>query len=123
MKRLYYKLVRDNIPDILDKQMLHYQFINVHPEDALEELVKKLGEEADEVAHESKFGSKDKLLTEVVDVMTVCRYIARYLGCAEEDLEDRYNERFDERGGYDNLLRLIYVVEPDPPVKDGDGNE
>lgn len=121
MKKLYYKLVRDNVPDIINREGKSCETTHVRPDHAIEELVGVLKDTAQGVESESKFGNKRSVLKEIADTIIVCRYLARYLCCEDDELDDLIDSRLDEAGGYDDLVRLISVEEPD--IQDGDGNE
>jgi len=96
--KVYDKLVRDRIPEIIESSGNKCEIEVVSDEIALEYLYKKLNEEVSELL-------EDKNLDEIVDVMEVLFAIGSKYGYSEEDILDRRNEKKDARGGFqDNLI-------------------
>lgn len=104
------KLVRDKIPEILDKNgcepevetMLDYVYA-----DALDQ---KLLEEANEVVGAS---TKSEKIEEIADVLEVIYAIVENLGVSQEEVEQVRRSKKDSRGGFDKklLLKRAIVVE------------
>jgi len=65
-----------------------------------EDLIDKLHEEAEELAHERDSGDRDKLEDEVGDLLFMAVNIARYLKVNPELALKRTNKKFRERFGY-----------------------
>lgn len=96
--KVYDKLVRDRIPEIIESSGNKCEIEVVSDEIALEYLYKKLNEEVSELL-------EDKNLDEIVDVMEVLFAIGSKYGYSEEDVLNRRNEKRDSRGGFeDNLI-------------------
>ena len=96
--KVYDKLVRDRIPEIIESSGNKCEIEVVSDEVALEYLYKKLNEEVSELL-------EDKNLDEIADVMEVLFAIGAKYGYSEEDILDRRNEKKDARGGFkDNLI-------------------
>lgn len=96
--KVYDKLVRDRIPEIIESSGNKCEIEVVSDEVALEYLYKKLNEEVSELL-------EDKNLDEIADVMEVLFAIGSKYGYSEEDILDRRNEKKDVRGGFeDNLI-------------------
>lgn len=96
--KVYDKLVRDRIPEIIESSGNKCEVEVVSDEIALEYLYKKLNEEVSELL-------EDKNLDEIADVMEVLFAIGSKYGYSEEDILNRRNEKKDARGGFeDNLI-------------------
>lgn len=96
--KVYDKLVRDRIPEIIESSGNKCEIEVVSDEVALEYLYKKLNEEVSELL-------EDKNLDEIADVMEVLFAIGSKYGYSEEDVLNRRNEKKDARGGFkDNLI-------------------
>lgn len=97
--KVYDKLVRDRIPEIIESSGNKCEIEVVSDEIALEYLYKKLNEEVSELL-------EDKNLDEIADVMEVLFAIGSKYGYSEEDVLNRRNEKRDSRGGFENNLIL-----------------
>jgi predicted house-cleaning noncanonical NTP pyrophosphatase (MazG superfamily) len=93
----YNKLVRDKIPEILDKKGVTYEKRIATPEEFKTELIKKLGEEIEEF---SEAGVVEEL-ADVLEVIEALKLLPDY-----SDVESiRQNKRV-ERGGFDKKIIL-----------------
>jgi predicted house-cleaning noncanonical NTP pyrophosphatase (MazG superfamily) len=93
----YNKLVRDKIPEILDKKGVTYEKRIATPEEFKTELIKKLGEEIEEF---SEAGVVEEL-ADVLEVIEALKLLPDY-----SDVEAiRQNKRV-ERGGFDKKIIL-----------------
>ncbi|CEI72587.1 nucleoside triphosphate pyrophosphohydrolase [Romboutsia hominis] len=97
--KVYDKLVRDRIPEIIEASGNKCEIERVSDEVALEYLYKKLGEEVNELL-------EDKNLDEIADVMEVLFAIGKKYGYSEDDVLSRRNEKRNSRGGFDDNLVL-----------------
>ena len=97
--KVYDKLVRDRIPEIIESSGGKCKIEVVSDEVALEYLYKKLGEEVDELL-------SDKNLDEVADVMEVLFAIGKKYGYSEDEILGRRNEKRDSGGGFEDNLVL-----------------
>jgi predicted house-cleaning noncanonical NTP pyrophosphatase (MazG superfamily) len=96
--KVYDKLVRDRIPEIIESSGNKCEIEVVSDEVAIEYLYKKLNEEVSELL-------EDKNLDEIADVMEVLFAIGAKYGYSEEDILDRRNEKKYAKGGFeDNLI-------------------
>ena len=98
----YNKLVRDKIPDIIEKDGRNAKYHVLSEEDFIAELDKKLGEEVNEYQEE-------KNLEEMADILEVLYAICKARGYTVEELEAKRWEKAAERGGFDKKLYLEYV--------------
>lgn len=96
--KIYDKLVRDRIPEIIKNSGNHCEVEIVSDEVALEYLYKKLNEEVSELL-------EDKNLEEIADVVEVLFAIGKKYGYSEEDILNRRAEKKSKSGGFeDNII-------------------
>lgn len=96
--KVYDKLVRDRIPEIIEGSGNKCEVEVVSDEVALEYLYKKLNEEVGELL-------EDKNLDEIADCLEVLFAIGAKYGYSEDEVLGRRNEKKLERGGFeDNLI-------------------
>lgn len=100
--KVYDKLVRDNIPEIIEGSGKKCDVEVVSDEVALDYLYMKLEEETKELL-------EDKNLEEIADVMEVLFAIASKYGYSEKDVLSKRNEKKNERGGFEDNLVLKNV--------------
>lgn len=102
MKKTYYKLVRDRIPEIIEEngQVCVTQVLN--PEEYLEMVDAKLDEELVEY-------HKDQNLEELADLMEVIYAAAEARGFTREQLERVRAEKEIQRGAFRKRLLLLEV--------------
>lgn len=97
--KVYDKLVRDRIPEIIEASGNKCEIEVVSDEVALEYLYKKLNEEVGELL-------EDKNLDEIADCLEVLFAIGAKYGYSEDEVLGRRNEKKLERGGFDDNLVL-----------------
>lgn len=97
--KVYDKLVRDRIPEIIEASGNKCEIEVVSDEVALEYLYKKLNEEVGELL-------EDKNLNEIADCLEVLFAIGAKYGYSEDEVLGRRNEKKLERGGFENNLIL-----------------
>ena len=93
----YNKLVRNRIPEILDKKGVAYERRTASPEEYREELIKKLTEEVDEFA---AAGDPEEL-ADVLEVIEALRKLPEY-----RHVEELRLKKLEERGGFDEKIIL-----------------
>ncbi len=93
----YNKLVRDKIPEILDKKGIYYEKRIASPEEYKAELIKKLGEEIEEFL---EVGDPEEL-ADVVEVVEALKKLHEY-----SDVESIRQKKLEERGGFDKKIIL-----------------
>lgn len=97
--KVYDKLVRDRIPEIIETSGNKCDIEVVSDEVALEYLYKKLNEEVGELL-------EDKNLDEIADCLEVLFAIGAKYGYSEDEVLGRRNEKKLERGGFEDNLVL-----------------
>lgn len=108
-KIIYNKLVRDNIPEIIRQEKAEPQFRILEQEEYLEELFKKLEEEAKEAV--GAMANKQDLIKEIGDVYEVIDAIIDNCGLDKEEIIKLKNERKIKRGGFNKKIFLESVNE------------
>lgn len=93
----YNKLVRDNIPDLLDQKGISYEKRIAGFEEYREELIKKLLEEAKEF---SEAGDPEEL-ADVIEVVNALKELLEY-----KDVEVVRNMKLKEKGGFKERIIL-----------------
>lgn len=105
MKEIIYdKLVRDKIPEIIEKSGKQCKTEILSDEKYLEMIDKKLNEELAEY-HE------DQNIEELADLLEVIYAATKARGYSIEDLEKVRAKKAEKRGGFDKKLLLIKVIE------------
>ncbi|CEP90219.1 Uncharacterised protein [[Clostridium] sordellii] len=97
--KVYDKLVRDRIPEIIESSGNKCEIEVVSDEVALEYLYKKLNEEVGELL-------EDKNLDEIADCLEVLFAIGAKYGYSEDKVLGRRNEKKLKRGGFSNNIVL-----------------
>lgn len=100
--KVYNKLVRDKIPEIIKADGKTCEIEIVSGREKQELLEKKLLEEVNEYL-------EDKNLEELADVMEVLFGLANELGYSEDDLLNKRNEKLKARGGFKEGIVLRSV--------------
>ena len=103
MKYVYNKLVRDKIPDAINKvkgRKANYKILN--DEEYLKELDKKLFEEAHEFVEEHS-------VEELADLAEVISAIMKFKGISIENVMETRKIKNDKKGTFENKVYLIDV--------------
>ena len=103
MKYIYNKLVRDKIPENIDKmegRKSNYKILE--DKEYIEELDKKLFEEAHEFVEEHS-------VEELADLMEVIYTIMKINNISIDDVENARKIKKDKKGGFNNKIYLIDV--------------
>ena len=102
MKRIYHKLIRDRIPEIIETQG-QCCIVKQLSDEAYQEMVEaKLDEELAEY-------HKDQNLEELADLMEVIYAAAEARGYTREELEQVRRKKAAERGEFRKRLLLLEV--------------
>ena len=98
----YYKLIRDKIPEIIEREGLKPDYNVLSEEEYIVALDNKLLEEVKEY-------QADKSLEEMADVLEVLYAICKARGYTVEELEAKRCEKSEQRGGFDKKIFLNSV--------------
>ena len=100
MSRIYNKLVRDKIPDIIKSKGEKCKFEVLNDEDYKDFLDKKLNEEVAEY-------QSSKSLSELADIIEVIYAIAKTRGFTPEQMEELRILKKESKGGFNKGILLI----------------
>lgn len=100
--KIYNKLVRDKIPDIIKKDNEQPVTRILDDEEAIKYLNAKLLEETNEY-----FEAEN--IEELADILEVFHGILKAKNISFEDVESVRIQKKNERGGFDNKIFLEYV--------------
>ena len=101
--KIYDKLVRDRIHEIIEASGKKFDFKVVSDDVALEYLYKKLGEDINDLL-------TDKNLDEIADVMEVLFDIGKEYGYSEDEVLSRRNEKKNSHGSFKDNIVLKMVL-------------
>ena len=101
---IHNKLVRDKIPEIIEKSGKQAVCHVLSDDEYLLELDRKLNEECAEY-------QADKSIEELADMLEVIYSIAAARGSSVEELESVRRDKADKRGGFTGKIYLEKVVE------------
>ena len=100
----YNKLVRDKIPEIIQKDGSKSETRVLSKKKYRLFLLKKLGEEAKEL---EKAKTKKKLNEELADVMQVVDSIIEEFGLSRKEVNKKKREKKKKRGGFKKKILLV----------------
>ena len=105
-----FKLVRDEIPELIKKQGQVCNFAQIqNPELMIGFLREKLIEEVNEFL--SSDPASTQSLEELVDVLTVVRAICSFGGIDNDTLEKLYSDKMAKKGGFVKGY-IMYIPDP-----------
>ena len=104
VEKTYNKLVRDKIPEIIEKSGNKCKIEILADEDYLRMLDAKLDEELAEY-------HKDQNLEELADLLEVIYAAAKAHGFSIDELEELRKQKAEKRGGFENKLLLVKSFE------------
>ncbi|MBQ8159725.1 MAG: nucleoside triphosphate pyrophosphohydrolase [Clostridia bacterium] len=102
MKKIYDKLVRDRIPEIISSSGKVPIWDRIPGEEMLSRLEMKLQEETQEYL-------QSRSAEEIADILEVLHALCAYQGIEWEDVELIRQEKGKERGGFEKGIRLVAV--------------
>ncbi len=100
----YHKLVRDRIPDIIEKGGKQCVCSILSEDDYLLLLDQKLDEELREY-------QESKSMEELADLLEVVRTVALARGSSIEEVEQIRMQKAEKRGGFEKRILLESVIE------------
>ncbi len=101
----YQKLVRDKIPEIIEKDGKQSVCSILSDEEYLDLLDKKLSEELGEYL-------ESKSMEELADLLEVITAVAKARGSSIEEVEAIRKKKAEKRGGFEKKILLEEVREP-----------
>lgn len=109
MERIYNKLVRDNIPSIIEGNGATPITRILNEEEYKKELEKKLYEEYNEVLE----ASGEDRVEELADMIEVIKYLAKLEGKKLEDVIKTADEKSTKRVAFNDKIFLEKVLDED----------
>jgi predicted house-cleaning noncanonical NTP pyrophosphatase (MazG superfamily) len=103
-KRIYKKLVRDNIPDMIMANEQEPEFYIFPEQDFENELILKLQEESGEYL-------ESKNPEELADILEVLLELAKVRNITLAEIEALRQKKLAERGGFSKRIFLVKVEE------------
>ena len=97
---VYNKLVRDRIPELIEKQGETPHIRILEQEEYLRHLERKLDEEVGEY-------HRDKNAEELADILEVVFALAQANGASRQELVEVWKKKHDARGGFEKKIFLI----------------
>lgn len=91
--KTYDKLIRDKIPQIIEKDGRTCETVKVNREEHYQRLKEKLMEEVTEFI-------QDENIEELADIYEVIAALSDFVGKGEEELMEVRNKKREERGGF-----------------------
>lgn len=105
--KTYNKLIRDNIPEIMDKKGVGYKTRTLTQDEYRQALLHKLVEEAEEVLAAQQDG--EALVLELADVQEVLDHIVNEFGLDRTQITATQTQRREQRGGFAKKILLEYT--------------
>jgi predicted house-cleaning noncanonical NTP pyrophosphatase (MazG superfamily) len=102
----YNKLVRDRIPEIIEKEGKTYNSVILNDSQFKSELQKKLKEEVEEFLNAQ---SDQEAVEELADVLEIIHALAEAHNLSTDELEQVRKYKAKERGGFQEKIFLIEV--------------
>lgn len=108
VKKIYNKLVRDKIPEVISKNGDIAEFSVLNDKQFAKALKQKMIEEANELALAN---SEDEIINELSDIEELVLAICRNNGISKDTIENQRQKKFAKRGGFSKKLLLKFVEE------------
>lgn len=102
----YNKLVRDRIPEIIEKTGKKYSTRILYDNEYIKELKKKSFEELQEYVETN---NNEDAIEELADVLEIIHALAEYHGASIEEVEEIRKQKAEKRGGFKEKIFLIEV--------------
>lgn len=102
---IYNKLIRDKIPEIIQKDGRKYEVVVLADNEFDEALRNKLIEESQELNN----ADGKNLITELADVQEIILALMNFHGIEPDELEVVRSQRLQTRGGFEKRLKLVWT--------------
>lgn len=102
-RKVFNKLVRDKIPEMLDKNGGQTETKILNQEEYIKCLYEKLGEECEEVISAP---SRKDLVEELADLYEVVLSLIKVKNISMEEIETTRIQKREKRGGFDSKIFL-----------------
>lgn len=105
---VYNKLVRDRIPEIIERDGKKFTTRILDNKEYIEELRKKSIEELDEYMNAT---NDEEALEELADVLEIIHALSKHHGASIDKVEEIRKQKAEKRGGFDEKIFLIEVID------------
>jgi predicted house-cleaning noncanonical NTP pyrophosphatase (MazG superfamily) len=102
MHKIYNKLVRDRVPEIIKESKQIPEYVILSDEEYMAELNKKLKEETAEYLTSNE-------IEDLADILEVVFAICEARGISEDEIQEVRKEKAVRRGGFQNKILLKTV--------------
>lgn len=102
MHKIYNKLVRDKVPEIIKESKQIPEYVILSDEEYMGELSKKLKEETAEYLTSNE-------IEDLADILEVVFAICEARGISEDEIQEVRKEKAVRRGGFQNKILLKTV--------------
>lgn len=118
--KIYDKLVRDNIPAILEANNLKFKVEYLSDEKAEKYIIRKLSEEVAELVEQIVLKNRDGIVSELADIISITMKIGMDWDIDIEDVLEAEDMKSAANGFFFDNCILKYVDEPNPvdPVEE-----
>ena len=106
MRITYEKLVRDRIPEMMDREGVRYEVGTLDPDAFRQALLAKVVEEAEELREAA---SRDEVVKEIADVYEVLDALMAFEGIDAGEVRAGQAARRRDRGGFERRLVLRWT--------------
>ncbi len=103
---VYNKLVRDFIPQIIEKTGKNYSTRTLSDKEYITSLRRKLTEEVEEYFETT---NNENAVEELADVLELIHALAKTHGSSIEQVEEARKQKAEKRGGFNDKIFLIEV--------------
>lgn len=107
-EKVYNKLVRDKIPEIIEADGVKAELEIVSEEEAIKLLKEKLLEEGQELIEAKEI---EDIKTEMSDILEIIHSLAEEMDISMKELEKTRVERAEKRGRFKKRIFLIRTTE------------
>lgn len=101
--KIYNKLVRDNIPNIIKASGKSCAYRKASEEERLSYIARKLLEETHELVNSH---TKESILEELADLTEVIKLLMKELNISHEELTEAQIEKIKSKGGFNDFVIL-----------------
>lgn len=107
MKRIHYnKLIRDKIPDKMDRRKVAYRICCLKQKEFAKELVKKVEEEGRGLR---RVNNRKQMILELADVVAVVNEIKKVFKIKKSELDQAIKANQQCKGGFKKRLYLYWT--------------
>ncbi|MFD1032482.1 pyrophosphohydrolase domain-containing protein [Metaplanococcus flavidus] len=103
---IYNKLVRDNIPQVIEKTNKQFSTRILSKEEYMVEVKKKMNEELEEY---QEAATNEEAVEELADLLELVHAAVKIHGATIEQLEEVRRAKAEKRGGFEQRIFLIEV--------------